>query len=76
MWLILEPYRIRCLSYKRRYYIKHIIDDLISKQVLLKEIEDNYDCNYGQTLINPRNFYNLVDEQTVVAKRIVEQDEI
>ena len=43
--------------------------DLISKSVLLKDIENNYDCNYGETLINPRYFYDLVDDQpTVKAK--------
>ncbi len=28
-------------------------NDLISKSALLKEIQDNYDCNYGETLIDP-----------------------
>jgi hypothetical protein len=41
---------------------------LIDIDVLLKEIEDNYDCNYGETLIDPRHFYDLVDEQHVVCK--------
>lgn len=40
--------------------------DLISKSVLLKEIEDNYDCNYGETLINPRRFYDMVDDQPII----------
>ncbi len=40
--------------------------DLISKSVLLKEIEDNYDCNYGEILIDPRHFYDLVDDQPIV----------
>ncbi|MDR7813904.1 hypothetical protein [Lacrimispora sp.] len=39
---------------------------LISKTVLLKEIEDNYDCDYGETLIDPRHFYDLVDEQQII----------
>lgn len=41
-------------------------NDLISKSALLKEIEDNYDCDYGETLINPRYFYELVDDQPIV----------
>ena len=41
---------------------------LIDVDILLKEIEDNYDCGYGETLINPSHFYDLVEEQSVVCK--------
>lgn len=28
---------------------------------ILKAIESEYDLNYGEILINPRNFYDLVE---------------
>lgn len=35
--------------------------DLISKTELLKEIMEQYDLNYGEQLINPTEFFTLVD---------------
>jgi len=40
--------------------------NLISRSVLIKEIEDNYDCNFGEILIDPRHFLDLVDEQGTI----------
>lgn len=34
--------------------------------LLKKEIEERYDLNYGETLINPREFYDIVDDQPIV----------
>lgn len=28
---------------------------------ILKEIDFSYDLNYGETLIDPREFYNLIE---------------
>ena len=41
---------------------------LIDADLLLKEIEENYDLNYGEILINPNNFYDIVDEQPTISK--------
>ena len=40
-----------------------MISDLISRKELLKEIESLYDLNYGERLINPMEFYDMVDCQ-------------
>ncbi len=40
-----------------------MMSDLISRKELLKEIESLYDLNYGERLINPREFYDMVDCQ-------------
>lgn len=40
--------------------------DYISKSASLKEIENNYDCDYGETLVDPRHFYDLVNEQPII----------
>lgn len=37
--------------------------DLISRTVLQREIENLYDLNYGERLIDPREFYGMVDCQ-------------
>ena len=39
---------------------------LINKEKLLKEVDDYYDLNYGEVLINPTRFYDMVDEQPTV----------
>lgn len=39
------------------------MDDLISRKTLLKEIQEEYDLNYGEILINPIRFYDMVDCQ-------------
>ncbi len=35
---------------------------MIDEQDLLKKISDTYDLNYGEVLINPREFYDIVEE--------------
>ena len=42
------------------------VDRLINVNLLKKAIEEEYDLNYGEILINPRNFYDLVDSQPIV----------
>lgn len=39
---------------------------LINKKVLLEEIQDCYDLNFGEALIDPKEFYNMVDYQRPV----------
>lgn len=50
--------------------------DLISKNALLEEIETQYDLSYGEIMVNPRDFYEMVDCQKVIQqasrKRILE----
>ena len=41
---------------------------LIDADLLLKEIEENYDLNYGEILINPNNFYDIVEQQPTISK--------
>lgn len=41
------------------------MSNLISKKALLKEVKDQYDLNYGEILINPSEFYDLVDGQQI-----------
>ena len=40
--------------------------DLISRKVLQREIEKLYDLNYGEILIDPREFYEMVDCQETI----------
>ena len=42
------------------------MNDLISKKALLEEIEAQYDLSYGAIMINPRDFYDMVDCQKAV----------
>lgn len=42
--------------------------DLISRKALQGEIENLYDLNYGERLIDPREFYEMVDNQKVASK--------
>lgn len=35
-------------------------DELISRQALMKKIEEEYDLNYGEILMNPREFADMV----------------
>ena len=37
-------------------------DDLISRSVLLQKIKEEYDLNYGEILINPERFYDMVED--------------
>ena len=37
------------------------MSDLISRSALLKEITEEYDLNYGEILINPKRFYEMVE---------------
>ena len=37
------------------------MSDLISRSALLKEIAEEYDLNYGEILINPKRFYEMVE---------------
>lgn len=39
------------------------MNDLISRKALQREIENLYDLNYGERLIDPREFYEMVDNQ-------------
>ena len=39
------------------------MSDLISRSALLKKIAEEYDLNYGEILINPERFYEMVEEQ-------------
>ncbi len=39
---------------------------LIDIDVLIKQVERDFDCNYGEQLINPRYFLDLVEEQDIV----------
>ena len=59
------------------------MSDLISRSVLLKKIEEEYDLNYGEILINPERFYEMVeaiptayDIEKVVAELETRQDDI
>ena len=47
-------------------YTKGEREMLINKEKLLKEVDDYYDLNYGEVLINPTRFYDMVDEQPTV----------
>ena len=51
------------------------MSDLISRKVLQREIEYLYDLNYGETLIDPREFYDMVDCQPTAydVDKVVEQ---
>lgn len=51
------------------------MSDLISRKVLQREIEYLYDLNYGETLIDPREFYGMVDCQLAAydVDKVVEQ---
>ncbi len=40
--------------------------DLISRKILLEEIENLYDLNYGEMLIDPKEFYDMVDCQKII----------
>jgi hypothetical protein len=42
------------------------MSDLISRKILLEEIENLYDLNYGEILIDPREFYDMVDCQKII----------
>jgi hypothetical protein len=37
------------------------MSDLISRSALLKKIAEEYDLNYGEILINPERFYEMVE---------------
>lgn len=37
------------------------MSDLISRSELLKKIAEEYDLNYGEILINPERFYEMVE---------------
>ena len=37
------------------------MSDLISRSALLKDIAEEYDLNYGEILINPKRFYEMVE---------------
>lgn len=41
-------------------YNKSIVNQIVTK--ILHSIENKYDLNYGETLINPREFYDLVED--------------
>lgn len=41
-------------------YNKSIINQVVEH--MLKRIEREYDLNYGETLINPQGFYDLVED--------------
>lgn len=41
-------------------YNKSIINQIVIK--ILHRIENEYNLNYGETLIDPRAFYNLVED--------------
>jgi hypothetical protein len=42
--------------------------NLISQETLLNEINHLYNLNYGEQLIDPREFYEMVERQEVIKK--------
>ena len=54
------------------------MSDLISRSALLKKIAEEYDLNYGEILINPERFYEMVEEQPTaydISKVVAELEE-
>lgn len=39
---------------------------LIDLDVLIRDIQDTFDCNYGEYLINPTRFIDIVEDQEEV----------
>ena len=50
-------------------------NDLISRSQLMKKIAEEYDLNYGEILINPERFYEMVEDMPTAydVKRVIEQ---
>lgn len=65
---------------------EHLIEiekaqDLINKKrrfidldVLISQIEAHYDCDYGEQLINPADFLDLVNAQAIVLDNIEKEE--
>lgn len=55
------------------------MSDLISRSVLLKKIAEEYDLNYGEILINPERFYEMVETVPTaydISKVVAELEEL
>ena len=44
------------------------MSDLISRKALLEDIKNQYSLSYGEILIDPRDIYDMVDNQKVAIK--------
>ena len=44
------------------------MNDLISRKALLEDIKNQYSLSYGEILIDPRDIYDMVDNQKVAIK--------
>lgn len=40
---------------------------LIDIDVLISEIKNTFDCDYGEYLINPTRFLDLVEDQEIIS---------
>lgn len=40
------------------------MSDLISRSTLLRKIAEEYDLNYGEILIDPKDFYEMVENMS------------
>lgn len=46
---------------------------LIDMDVLLSQIEANYDCDYGEVLLNPKQFLDLIKDQEIIYTKTDEE---
>lgn len=42
------------------------MNECINREALMEQIADEYDLNYGETLINPKEFYEMVEDAPAV----------
>lgn len=47
---------------------------LIDMDVLLSQIETNYDCDYGEILLDPKEFLDLIRAQEIIFQEIDEKE--